>query len=63
MVCTSGLFVLPVGLCEWKITTVQSILRIMFENILRAREAGTLKTFKNIQPQSKNETFLEKTAQ
>ena len=35
----------------------------MFENILRAREAGTLKTFKNIQPQSKNETFLEKTAQ
>ena len=35
----------------------------MFENILRTCEAGTLKTFKNIQPQSKNETFLEKTAQ
>ena len=28
LVCTSGWFVLPVGLCEWKITTARPILTI-----------------------------------
>ena len=46
---------LPVGLCEWKITNVHPILAIMFKNLLRTFEA---EIFKNIQPQPKNQTFL-----
>ena len=43
---------IPVGLYEWKITTVLPILTIMFRNILRTFEAEIIKIFKNIQPQS-----------
>ena len=44
----------PVGLCEWKITNVHSILTIILKNILRTFEAEILKIFKNIQSQSKD---------
>ena len=47
-----NLFVLPVGLCEWKITTAQPILTIMFKNVLRTLEAEILRITKNIQPQA-----------
>ena len=50
LVCTSGWFVLPVGLYERKITTANPILTIMFKNILRTFEAEILKVFKSIQP-------------
>ena len=44
-----------VGLWEWKITKVHSILTIMFKNILRTSvEDEIFKIFKNIQPQPKN---------
>ena len=51
---------LPVVLCDWKITTANPTLTIMFKIILRTFEAEILKIFKNIQPQLKNETFLYK---
>ena len=44
---------LPVGLCECKISTAHPILTIMFKNILRTFEAEILKILKSIQPQPK----------
>ena len=37
LVCTSGWFVLPVGLYEWKIATADPILTIVF-NLRTLRE-------------------------
>ena len=53
----------PVSLCEWKITSVHPVLLVLtikFKNFLRIFEAETVKIFNNIQPQSKNETFIFK---
>ena len=41
---------LPVGLCEWKITTAHPIPATMIN--IRTFEAESLEIFKNIQPQS-----------
>ena len=45
---------LPVDFYEWKVTTADSKLEIVFKNILRTFEAEILEMFKNIQPQPKN---------
>ena len=45
LVCTSGWFVLPVGLWEWKITNVHPILTTLFKNVSRTFEAEVLKVF------------------
>ena len=42
-----SVFVLPVGLYEWKVTTAYPMLTIMFKNILRTFEAEILKICKN----------------
>ena len=39
---------LPVGLCEWKITNVHQILTIKLKKVLRTFEAETFRIFKNI---------------
>ena len=48
LVCTSGWFMLPVGLYEWKITNGHLILTTMFKNALRTFEAETPKILKDI---------------
>ena len=40
-----SVFVLPVGLYDWKITTAHPTLTIMFKNILRTFEAEVLQHF------------------
>ena len=45
-ICTSGWFVLPVGLYELKITTAHPVLKIIFKNILRTFEAEIFKIIK-----------------
>ena len=53
-VCASGWFVLPLGLCEWKLINVRSIPTFTLKNVLRTFEAEIRKIFKNIQPHPKN---------
>ena len=41
------MFMIPVGMCEWKITNAHTILAIMFKNVLGTfLRAEILKTFK-----------------
>ena len=51
-----SVFMLPVSLCKWKILNVQTILTIMFKNVLRTFEADILKIFKNIQHRISSKT-------
>ena len=57
-----NIFMLPVGLCEWKITD-QCTLTFTFKNILRIFETEIFKVIKNIaniQPRPRNYTCLQK---
>ena len=49
-----SVFMLPVDLYKWKITSAHPTLTIMFKNVLRTFEAEILKIFQNVQPQPKN---------
>ena len=44
---------LPVGLCEWKITNIHPILTAMYKNILRTSEAEILKILRTFSQSSK----------
>ena len=55
-----SVFVRRTGLCEWKITTANPILTILFKNILLTFEAEILKIFKNISLSQKLRRSYEK---